>query len=353
MLSGQGPYADSTSAPKVMFAHCYKPVPDPRDGRPRPARRLRGRRRPGHGQGPGRPLPRRRCDAGRPGRPARRTHARLGDRADRPGRPVANGRPRRGRRRLGPDAGTAGRRTRRALLGLGGRPPGLIVDPGRSTGGAAASPAATAWRAAAGRPSPAPRPGRARRSGSGCCTRSRGRWRRASRGHRRHPAGDRGGQRRRRGARPSGRAGRRRRPLRPRLLRRRGRTADRRRGRRRPLRLLDLGQPKGRAAGRRGQDHLLLYPVQYEGLEDSPNIIYLGAAPNQQLLPAVKWAFTELGRRFFHVGSDYVFPRAAGGGDGRPDRAARRRGRRRGVPADRRGRLRRGRRPDPGPRGPT
>ena len=58
--------------------------------------------------------------------------------------------------------------------------------------------------------------------------------------------------------------------------------------------------------------HLLLYPMQYEGLEDSPRIIYLGAAPNQQLIPAVRWAFTELGRRFFHVGSDYVFPRAAG-----------------------------------------
>src|SRR6185503_5861931 len=30
-------------------------------------------------------------------------------------------------------------------------------------------------------------------------------------------------------------------------------------------------------------DHLLFYPVQYEGLEASPNIVYLGAAPNQQI----------------------------------------------------------------------
>jgi urea transport system substrate-binding protein len=60
------------------------------------------------------------------------------------------------------------------------------------------------------------------------------------------------------------------------------------------------------------RDHVLFYPVQSEGLEDSPHIIYLGAAPNQQLLPAVKWAYTDIGRRFFHVGSDYVFPRAAG-----------------------------------------
>ncbi|WP_152052704.1 transporter substrate-binding protein [Tautonia marina] len=59
-------------------------------------------------------------------------------------------------------------------------------------------------------------------------------------------------------------------------------------------------------------DGLLFYPVQYEGLEQSPNIVYLGSAPNQQILPAVKWAFVELGRRFFHVGSDYIFPRAAG-----------------------------------------
>jgi len=58
-------------------------------------------------------------------------------------------------------------------------------------------------------------------------------------------------------------------------------------------------------------DHLLFYPVQYEGLEQSPNIIYTGAAPNQQILPAVKWSFDHLGRRFFLVGSDYVFPRTA------------------------------------------
>lgn len=57
--------------------------------------------------------------------------------------------------------------------------------------------------------------------------------------------------------------------------------------------------------------HLLFYPVQYEGLESSPNIVYTGAAPNQQIIPAVKWSFEALGRRFFLVGSDYVFPRVA------------------------------------------
>ncbi|WP_017306530.1 urea ABC transporter substrate-binding protein [Spirulina subsalsa] len=58
-------------------------------------------------------------------------------------------------------------------------------------------------------------------------------------------------------------------------------------------------------------DHLLIYPVQYEGLEASPNILYTGAAPNQQILPAVKWAFNNLGKRFFLVGSDYIFPHVA------------------------------------------
>lgn len=57
--------------------------------------------------------------------------------------------------------------------------------------------------------------------------------------------------------------------------------------------------------------HLLVYPVQYEGLEESRNIIYVGAAPNQQIIPAVKWSLDHLGTRFFLVGSDYVFPRAA------------------------------------------
>jgi urea transport system substrate-binding protein len=58
-------------------------------------------------------------------------------------------------------------------------------------------------------------------------------------------------------------------------------------------------------------DHLLFYPVQYEGLEQSPNIVYTGAAPNQQIIPAVKWSFDHLGKRAFLVGSDYVFPRTA------------------------------------------
>jgi urea transport system substrate-binding protein len=59
-------------------------------------------------------------------------------------------------------------------------------------------------------------------------------------------------------------------------------------------------------------DNLLVYPVQFEGLETSPCIIYLGTAPNQQILPAVDWAMTSLKKkRFFLIGSDSVFPHAA------------------------------------------
>lgn len=58
-------------------------------------------------------------------------------------------------------------------------------------------------------------------------------------------------------------------------------------------------------------DHLLFYPVQYEGLEQSPCIVYTGAAPNQQILPGVLWAHANLGKRFFLTGSDYVYPRTA------------------------------------------
>jgi hypothetical protein len=34
---------------------------------------------------------------------------------------------------------------------------------------------------------------------------------------------------------------------------------------------------------------LLFYPVQYEGEEESKNIFYTGAAPNQQAIPAVEY----------------------------------------------------------------
>ncbi|HBN22953.1 MAG TPA: urea ABC transporter substrate-binding protein [Holosporales bacterium] len=57
--------------------------------------------------------------------------------------------------------------------------------------------------------------------------------------------------------------------------------------------------------------NLLFYPVQYEGVEQSPHIIYTGSVPNQQIIPGIFWAFKNLGQRFFIVGSDYIFPRVA------------------------------------------
>jgi urea transport system substrate-binding protein len=56
---------------------------------------------------------------------------------------------------------------------------------------------------------------------------------------------------------------------------------------------------------------LLWYPVQYEGLESSPNIFYTGATTNQQIVPAVTWLLQNRGKKFFLLGSDYVFPRTA------------------------------------------
>ena len=58
-------------------------------------------------------------------------------------------------------------------------------------------------------------------------------------------------------------------------------------------------------------NHLLFYPLQYEGLEASPNIVYTGAAPNQQIIPSVHWALENVGEKIYLVGSDYVFPRTA------------------------------------------
>jgi len=57
--------------------------------------------------------------------------------------------------------------------------------------------------------------------------------------------------------------------------------------------------------------HLLFYPLQYEGLEQSPDIIYTGAAPNQQIIPMALWALQHQGKRFYLIGSDYIFPRTA------------------------------------------
>ena len=64
--------------------------------------------------------------------------------------------------------------------------------------------------------------------------------------------------------------------------------------------------------------HLLFYALRYEGMEQSPNIVYGGAVPNQLALPAVHWALENLGKardsrqspkRVYLAGSDYAFSR--------------------------------------------
>ena len=58
-------------------------------------------------------------------------------------------------------------------------------------------------------------------------------------------------------------------------------------------------------------ESLLWYPVQYEGMEASSNIMYMGAAPNQQIVPAIEYLIEQGYQKFFLLGSDYVFPRTA------------------------------------------
>jgi urea transport system substrate-binding protein len=55
---------------------------------------------------------------------------------------------------------------------------------------------------------------------------------------------------------------------------------------------------------------LLFYPVQYEGKECSPNVLYAGSTPNQQAMPAIEWLLQNKGQHFYLVGSDYIYPRS-------------------------------------------
>jgi len=54
---------------------------------------------------------------------------------------------------------------------------------------------------------------------------------------------------------------------------------------------------------------LLWYPTLYEGFEYSPNIIYTGAAPNQNSVELVDYLLANYGTRFYLIGSDYIYPR--------------------------------------------
>jgi branched-chain amino acid transport system substrate-binding protein len=53
---------------------------------------------------------------------------------------------------------------------------------------------------------------------------------------------------------------------------------------------------------------LLFYPTLYEGFEFSNNIIYTGAAPNQNSVQLAEFMTANFGARVYLVGSDYIFP---------------------------------------------
>jgi branched-chain amino acid transport system substrate-binding protein len=53
---------------------------------------------------------------------------------------------------------------------------------------------------------------------------------------------------------------------------------------------------------------LLMYPTLYEGFEYSRNVIYTGAAPNQNSVQLAEFMLRTFGSRVFMVGSDYIYP---------------------------------------------
>ena len=56
-----------------------------------------------------------------------------------------------------------------------------------------------------------------------------------------------------------------------------------------------------------GANALLWHSARYEGFESSNNVIYLGAAPNQHVLPMLAWLLREHPGDIYHVGSNYVW----------------------------------------------
>ena len=57
---------------------------------------------------------------------------------------------------------------------------------------------------------------------------------------------------------------------------------------------------------------MLYYPTFYEGLEESPNVIYTGQEATQQILAGLDWVAREKGAKTFYLlGSDYIWPRTS------------------------------------------
>ncbi|HUC86385.1 MAG TPA: transporter substrate-binding protein [Candidatus Acidoferrales bacterium] len=56
------------------------------------------------------------------------------------------------------------------------------------------------------------------------------------------------------------------------------------------------------------ENGLLFYPVQYEGEELSKNIFYIAETVNQQAIPAVNYLLAQGKKKFYLIGTDYVYP---------------------------------------------
>ncbi len=54
---------------------------------------------------------------------------------------------------------------------------------------------------------------------------------------------------------------------------------------------------------------LLYYPTYYEGLEQSPNMIYTAQEASQSVIAAMRWLMDNKGKSFYMIGSDYIWPR--------------------------------------------
>ncbi|TDL87066.1 urea ABC transporter substrate-binding protein [Meridianimarinicoccus aquatilis] len=57
---------------------------------------------------------------------------------------------------------------------------------------------------------------------------------------------------------------------------------------------------------------MLYYPTFYEGLEQSPNVIYTGQEATQQIIAGLDWVSETKGAKTFYLlGSDYIWPRTS------------------------------------------
>lgn len=67
---------------------------------------------------------------------------------------------------------------------------------------------------------------------------------------------------------------------------------------------------QGDAGRRQERKNLLIFPTNFEGIEVSRHIIYVGGSANQVVLPAVRWFVDELhAKKFFVIGTEEISSR--------------------------------------------